>query len=79
MDLHTWLDAPENAGKAAWLAEQLERSKAAVSLWREAGVPLEHMPRIQELTAGAVTIDDMVSHKLALIAAQAAKPKKAAV
>lgn len=77
MDLHTWLDAPENAGKAAWLADQLDRSKAAVSLWREAGVPLEHMPRIQELTGGAVTIDDMVAHKLALLAAQKSAPAAA--
>lgn len=62
MDLHTWLDA--NPGKAAWLAEQLERSKTAVSLWRDAGVPMPLMPRIEALTGGAVTASEMLKHAL---------------
>ena len=65
MDLHTWLDLPGNDGKAAWLAGQLGRSKAAVSLWREAGVPMTLMPRIAELSGGAVTLDAMLAHALA--------------
>lgn len=70
MDLHTWLDA--NPGKAAWLAEQLGRSKTAVSLWRDAGVPMPLMPRIEELTDGAVKVDAMFKHALACRTGQAA-------
>ena len=62
MTLHEWLDA--NAGKATWLAEQLGRSKTAVSLWRGEGVPLPLIPRIEELTGGAVTRDSMLRHAL---------------
>lgn len=62
MDLHTWLDS--SPGKAAWLAEQLGRSKTAVSLWRDAGVPMPLMPRIVELSEGAVSLDDMLKHAL---------------
>lgn len=65
MDLHTWLDLPENRGKAVWLAQQLDRSKTAVSLWREEGVPLPLIPRICELTDGAVTESAMLRHALA--------------
>jgi hypothetical protein len=65
MDLHTWLDLPENRGKAAWLSQQLGRSKTAVSLWREDGVPLPLIPKISELTEGAVTEADMLKHALA--------------
>lgn len=65
MDLHTWLDKPENEGKATWLAEQLERSKTAVSLWRDAGVPLPLIPRIAQLTDGQVTADAMLRHAMA--------------
>lgn len=65
MDLHTWLDLPENKGKATWLAEQLECSKGAVSFWRDDGVPLHRIPLIVELTEGAVTADAMLKHALA--------------
>lgn len=72
MELHQWLDQPENAGKAAWLADQLSITKAAVSFWRTEGVPLKHMARIAELTGGAVRIDDMARHAMARKAAKAA-------
>ena len=64
MDLHTWLDLPENRGKGVWLAEQLGRSNTAVSLWRDEGVPLPLIPRIEELTGGAVTREAMLHHAL---------------
>lgn len=65
MDLHDWLDKADNAGKAAWLALQLDRSKAAVSLWRTDGVPLHLIPKIAALTDGEVTEDEMLRHSLA--------------
>jgi hypothetical protein len=64
MELHTWLDQPENKGRAAWLAEQLGRSKAAVSLWRDEGVPLHLIPKISALTFGAVTESAMLHHAM---------------
>lgn len=65
MELHSWLDRPENKGKATWLAEQLDRSKTAVSLWRDEGVPLPLIQRIAELTGGQVTVDAMLRHAMA--------------
>jgi hypothetical protein len=64
MDLHQWLDKPENKGKAAWLAEQLKRSKTAVSLWRDEGVPLALIAQVSRLTGGEVSEDDMLRHAL---------------
>jgi hypothetical protein len=65
MELHVWLDKPGNKGKAAWLAEQLNRSKTAVSLWRDEGVPLPLISRISELTDGEVDVDSMLRHAMA--------------
>ncbi len=56
---------PENTGKAVWLADQLDRSKTAVSLWRKEGVPLPLIPKISALTGGVVTEDAMLRHALA--------------
>ena len=78
MDLHTWLDRPENKGKATWLADQFGINKAAVSFWRESGVPLERMQRVHELTDGAVTVADMVAHKMAYAAERSSATKAAA-
>lgn len=64
MELHAWLDLPENKGKAIWLARQIGRSKTAVSLWRDEGIPLHLIPRIAELTCGQVTEDAMLRHAL---------------
>jgi len=64
MELHTWLDLPENKGKASWLADKLDRSKTAVSLWRDEGVPLPLIPQIAALTDGAVSEEDMLRHAM---------------
>ena len=63
--MHTWLDRPENSGKAILLAKQLGRSKTAVSLWRKTGVPLPLIPKIAALTGGAVTEMAMLKHAMA--------------
>lgn len=63
-DLHTWLDKPENKGKAAWLAEQLDRSKTAISLWRDEGVPLPLIPKIAALIGDDVSINEMLRHAM---------------
>jgi hypothetical protein len=60
MELHTWLD--DNPGRATWLADQLGCTKGAVSLWRDEGVPMLRMQRIEELTGGQVTVDAMFKH-----------------
>jgi hypothetical protein len=62
MDLHDWLDA--ESGRASKLAAALRRSKTAVSLWREAGVPLGLMPFIAEWTQGVVSEEEMLRHAL---------------
>jgi hypothetical protein len=77
MDLHAWLDLPENRGKAAWLAGQLGRSKAAVSLWRDDGVPMNLMCRISVLTDGQVQVQDMLSHALRCKTRAASAPQEA--
>ena len=64
MELHAWLDIPDNNGKASWLALQLVRSKTAVSLWRDQGVPLPLIPRVAELTDNAVTVEAMLLHAM---------------
>lgn len=75
MDLHTWLDRPENKGKATELAIQLGRSKTAVSLWRVQGVPIVLFDPIVAFTNGEVTADAMLKHA---IACRQAAPKAAA-
>lgn len=65
MELHQWLDQPDNVGKAAWLADQLGRSKTAVSLWRSEGVPMPLMQRVSDLCGGFVSVDAMLKHALA--------------
>jgi hypothetical protein len=64
MDLHTWLDQPENSGKASWLAQEIDRSKTAVSLWRTEGVPLALIPKIAELIGRPVTVEAMLMHAM---------------
>ena len=63
MELHTWLD--DAAGRATALAAFLGIGKAAVSLWRDAGVPLIHMGRVSEFSDGAVSVHAMVKHTIA--------------
>lgn len=73
MDLHTWLDLPENSGKAVWLAGALGRSKTAVSLWRNEGVPLPLIPKVVELVGAPVTVEAMLMHAMQCKASEPAK------
>lgn len=73
MELHQWLDLPENRGRAVWLAKKLGRSKGAVSFWRDDGVPLNLIPRIARLTDGAVTEEAMLRHAMRCRIASRAK------
>lgn len=70
MELHAWLD--QERGRAIKLAESLGASKAAVSLWRQNGVPIEFMPAIVAHTEGSVTEADMVAHAIRCRQANAA-------
>lgn len=70
MDLHTWLDL--GRGRAAKLSAHLGASKAAVSLWRSNGVPIEFMPAIVAYTDGEVTTAAMVAHAVKCRAANKA-------
>ncbi len=70
-DLHAWLDLPENKGKATWLAEQLGCSKAAVSFWRDDGVPLHRIPEVAKLLEGRVSEAAMLRHAMACKVAKA--------
>lgn len=65
MDLNQWLTQPENTGKTKWLAEMVGKSVASIYLWRSNGVPFQYMQRVSDLTAGQVTVQDMLAHKLA--------------
>lgn len=75
MDLHTWLDKPEQRGQAKALAEHLGVSAAAVSLWRDNGVPLDHMTEVVRFSRGAVKVAAMVDHALAARAKAKQKPE----
>jgi hypothetical protein len=44
------------------LADAMGVTKAAVSLWRDNGVPMTQMSRIAEFSAGIVTVDEMLRH-----------------
>lgn len=71
MELHQWLD--QERGRALALCDSLGFKKAAVSLWRDNGVPIEHMEAIVAHTDGAVTVEAMVAHAVARRAANAAE------
>lgn len=76
MNLHTWLDRPENRGQAKALAAHLGVSGTAVSFWRDNGVPLGHMTEVVKFSKGAVKVQSMVDHA---IAARAKTKQKAEV
>lgn len=46
-------------GSQRILAELIGVTPGAVSQWKTAGVPVEHCPRIERLTAGAVRCEEM--------------------
>lgn len=64
MNLHEWLDHPDTQMTGKRLSELLGCSKTAVSLWRKHGVPMSYMPRIEEISGGAVSTADMLAHAL---------------
>lgn len=64
MNLHEWLDQAGTTVRAKDVAERLNVSKAAVSLWRDYGVPMKHMAAIESLSGGQVKTLDMLKHAL---------------
>lgn len=57
MRLETWLDA--EAGRATALAAHFNVTRAAVSQWRDNGVPRDRMIAVRAYTKGAVKLDEM--------------------
>jgi DNA-binding transcriptional regulator YdaS (Cro superfamily) len=53
-----WLDAEK--GRAASLAALLGKSPAAISQWRQNGVPVKLMKQVRDFTGGEVTLDEML-------------------
>lgn len=64
---------PENTGKAVWLAHSLDRSKTAVSLWRNEGIPLALIPKVAALVGAPVTVEAMLLHAMQCKAAEQTK------
>ena len=58
MDLTSWLETER--GRAAALATHFGRSRAAISLWKSNGVPVDLMKAVRDFTGGAVTLEEMV-------------------
>lgn len=58
-----WLEAER--GRSQALATHMERSKAAITLWREFGVPMRHMREVSAFTDGKVTVQELLDHALA--------------
>jgi DNA-binding transcriptional regulator YdaS (Cro superfamily) len=58
MTLNEWLDAEK--GRAAAMAAHFGLTRAAVSQWKTNGVPLGLMKAVRDLTAGEVTLEEMV-------------------
>lgn len=60
MTLSDWLDAER--GRSLALATHLDRSKAAVSLWRTDGVPMPLMAAVAAFTDGKVSLEELLMH-----------------
>lgn len=58
MTFAEWCEAEKGRGVA--LAKHFNLGRAAVSLWKVRGVPLEHMRAVVEYSDGALTLDDLV-------------------
>lgn len=58
MDLNTWLEAEK--GRATALAAHFGVTPAAVSQWKDNGVPLERMKAVRDFTGGEVSLEEMV-------------------
>lgn len=62
MTLHTWIEA--GSGRAQWMAKKFDITRAAVYSWRTSGVPMQRMLAIQDLTAGEVTVKELIEHAM---------------
>ncbi len=51
--------AAKHLGSQRILAKMIGVTPGAVSQWKTAGVPVEHCPRIERLTAGTVRCEEM--------------------
>jgi hypothetical protein len=60
MTLSEWLDAER--GRPTLMAAHFNVSISAVTQWRTNGVPVDRMLDVRELTDGAISLDEMVSH-----------------
>jgi DNA-binding transcriptional regulator YdaS (Cro superfamily) len=58
MNITSWLEAEK--GRSAALAAHLGRTPAAISQWKQNGVPLDLMKEIRDFTGGLVTLEEMV-------------------
>lgn len=58
MDFVTWIEAEK--GRATALAAHLKRTPAAISQWKQNGVPVDLMKAVRDFTGGAVSLDEMV-------------------
>lgn len=58
MKLNDWLAA--ETGRLTALAKHFGVTPAAVSQWKENGVPLDRMRSVCEFTGGAVSLEDLV-------------------
>lgn len=60
MTFSDWLDA--EPGRPTTVAAHFNVTISAVSQWRENGVPRKRMHDVRDLSAGAVSVDEMVAH-----------------
>jgi hypothetical protein len=58
MDFTSWLEAEK--GRATALALHFGKTPAAISQWKNNGVPVALMKAVRDFTGGAVTLEEMV-------------------
>jgi DNA-binding transcriptional regulator YdaS (Cro superfamily) len=58
MNLTAWLEAEK--GRSVALAAHFGVTPAAVSQWKENGVPLDRMKAVRDFTGNAVSLEEMV-------------------
>jgi hypothetical protein len=63
MTFAEWCESEK--GRVTRVAEHFGLGKAAISLWKVRGVPLEHMRAVVALSCGALTLDDLVPRETA--------------
>lgn len=71
MNWNQWIDAEK--GRAAIAARHFDVTEAAVSQWRDNGVPVGRMRAVCEFTEHEVTVDDLVAERDAAKAAKASE------